>query len=75
VSTTSADIPEPDSSSDPEDPEYYDKCLSDYEDLYESYCEARLYQYLNGPAPIEIYALREEHYGPIPKNKEGQGDG
>lgn len=70
-------IPVQDTSSDPEDPEYFEKCIADFEEAYDAHCEALLDRYLSGPSAlaIDIYALPEDHYGPTPKRKEGQDNG
>jgi hypothetical protein len=63
-------IPVQDTASDPEDPEYYEKCLSDFEDQHEDSCAAWLDQhlslrtYLNTPAAIYIDSLADEYFGP-----------
>lgn len=75
MSTTNSDIPIQDTASDREDPEYYEKCLSDYEQEYENYCDVLLNKFLSDFPPINIYALPEDEYGPTPKRKGGQGNG
>lgn len=68
MSTTRTDIPEPDASS-----WDYEKCLGDYEDKYENYCEGQLSRYLNTPTAMDIDALADEYLGPDPARKKGNG--
>lgn len=69
----STDIPIQDTSSNPEDPEYFEKCLSDYEAEYENYCDVLVNKFLSDFPPIDVYALPEDHYGPIPKKEPDHG--
>jgi hypothetical protein len=68
-------IPVQDTASDPEDPEYYEKCISDFEDQHENYCESLLTRYLNTPAAMDIDALADEYFGPDPARKRGNDHG
>ncbi len=75
MSITKTDIPEPDSSSDPEDIEFYETqeadCIAAFEDAHESYCEAQLFEYLNRRPRPDIEALTTEYFGPeIKKGKD-----
>jgi hypothetical protein len=64
VSTTNADLPEQDSSSD-----FWDKCLEDYENSYEDHCQGQLTRYLNTPTAMDIDSLADEYIGPDPARK------
>jgi hypothetical protein len=59
-------IPLQDTASDPEDPEYFEKCIEDYEERHQEYCDALLYRHLNGDSSIDVYAVPAESYGPDP---------
>ena len=62
----SSDIRIHDAASNPEDPEYVEKCIAELENQYDAYCEAQLYQHLGGASRIDIYAIPAEAYGPDP---------
>lgn len=74
-------IPVQDTASDPEDPEYIEKCIADFEDQYEAHCEALLDQhlnlrtYLNTPTAIHIDALAYEYFGPDPTKRKDKDHG
>lgn len=63
-------IPVQDTASDPEDPEYFEQCIAEYEQRYEDYCESELTRYLNTPTALAIDALAEPGFGPYPVRKE-----
>lgn len=59
-------IPVRDTSSDPEDPEYFEKCIADYEQQHDDYSQAVLHRHLNGVPSIDLFAVPASSYGPDP---------